>query len=257
MTWVCRTQFSYTTAAAAATDPAFSFVALLIHGNGANGATTFTDNSPYGLAITRVGSAQIDTSSKPYGTGSILLNGTTDALSVVYDVSTNVFYYASGAGYATVEFWIRHTTGSLTSSRVIERADAGFTAGSWLIDVNDTVLGDVAFYHNSFSGVTPVLTSGAASINDGNWHHVAITRSINDWALYVDGVSKATRTSAFNAGAPTTPLLIGKAISLSRWLNGRVADIRMTGSAPATPGGSAACRYTGAFTPPSALFPDS
>lgn len=249
-----RGMFQYTGPSGA--DPAFSFVALLIHANGANNSTTFTDNSTHALTVSGVGGAKIDTSTKPYGTGSILFNGTTDALSVAYDLSTNVFYYAGGAGYATVEFWIKHTTSGLTSSRVIERADAGFTAGSWMIDVNDTVVGDVAFYHNSFNPSTPVLTSGGVSLNDGNWHHVAVTRSINNWTLWVDGVSKATRTSAFNAGAPTTPLLIGKAISLSRWLNGRVADIRLTGSDPTTPGGSIACRYTAPFTPPTSLFPD-
>lgn len=244
-------------AGTAVTDPAYAFVTILIHGSGANNSTTFTDNSPYALAVTPVGGAKVSTATQPYGSGSLALNGTTDALSVVYDVSTNVFYYASGAGYATVEFWIKHTTGSLTSSRVIERADAGFTAGSWFIDINDTSLGDVAFYHNSFSAVTPVLTSGAVSLNDGNWHHVAVTRSIDNWTLWVDGTSKATRTAAFNAGAPTTALLIGKAISLSRWLNGNLCDVRLTGSAPGTPGGSAACRYTAPFSVPTSPFPNS
>lgn len=256
MTWGARTQFQYS-GVQPTQDPAYSFVTLLIHGNGANNSTTFTDNSPYALAVTPVGGAKIDTSTKPYGTGSILLNGTTDALSVAYDTNTNVFFYSGGAGYATAEFWIKHTTAGLTSSRVLERADASFTNGSWMIDVNDTVVGDVAFYHGGFSSVTPVVTSGGVSLNDGNWHHVAVTRNINTFTLWVDGVSKNTRTNAFNVGAPATPLLVGKAISLSRWLNGRVADVRLTGSAPATPGGSVACRYTTGFTPPSALFPDS
>lgn len=238
------------------TDPAFSFVRLLIHGSGTNGQTTFTDTSQRAVTVTRVGSAQVSTATQPYGSGSLALNGTTDALSCAYDLETNVFFQFNGAGYATVEFWIK-STGAGTFPRILERADAGTTAGSWYIYTNESVVGDVAFVFAPFSTATPLLKTPTAVLADGLWHHVAITRNVNSWNLWVDGTSRASATLATNTGAPTTPLLIGKAISLSRWLNGNLADIRFTGADPLAVGASVACRYTGTFTPPSAPFPDS
>lgn len=43
--------------------------------------------------------------------------------------------------------------------------------------------------------VAAILTGGTA-ISDTNWHHYAVTRSGNDWVLYIDGVSDGTATVA-------------------------------------------------------------
>jgi hypothetical protein len=52
-----------------------SNVSLLLHGNGTNGSTTITDNSPSPKTVTAVGNAQISTAQSKYGGGSIAFDG--------------------------------------------------------------------------------------------------------------------------------------------------------------------------------------
>ena len=55
---------------------------LLIHADGADGSTSFTDSSASGHTITANGNAQVDTDQKEFGTGSLLCDGTGDYLSI-------------------------------------------------------------------------------------------------------------------------------------------------------------------------------
>ena len=66
-------------------DPNISNVVLLLHGDGTNGSTTITDNSPGARTVTAHGNAQISTARKKFRTGSILFDGTGDYLSVPVD----------------------------------------------------------------------------------------------------------------------------------------------------------------------------
>jgi hypothetical protein len=57
-------------------DPQFGSVSLLLHGDGTNGSTTITDNSPTPKTVTAVGNAQISTAQSKFGGASILFDGT-------------------------------------------------------------------------------------------------------------------------------------------------------------------------------------
>jgi hypothetical protein len=61
-------------------DPVFNNVSLLLHGNGTNGSTTITDNSPTPKTVTAVGNAQISTAQSKFGGASIAFDGTGDYL---------------------------------------------------------------------------------------------------------------------------------------------------------------------------------
>src|SRR3990172_8980810 len=56
-----------------------SFTVSLLHGDGVDGSTTFTDED--GRIWTPSGNAQIDTAQKKFGTGSMLFDGTGDYIS--------------------------------------------------------------------------------------------------------------------------------------------------------------------------------
>ena len=77
-----------------------SYTKLLIHCDGADASTTFTDES--GKTITTVGNAQVDTAYKVFGTGSLLLDGTGDALTLDDSEDWNF-----GSGDFTVDFRVK------------------------------------------------------------------------------------------------------------------------------------------------------
>jgi len=67
-----------------------------------------------------------------------------------------------------------------------------------------------------FDGSAWEVISSNASVNDGNWHHVAATRSGNTVSLYIDGVLDINGT--FNNLAQTSTMVIG-----NLWINGAIS----------------------------------
>jgi len=66
-------KFSVTTSSAA-TDPNFSDVALLLHMDGSDGGSTFTDNSSFNHTVTANGSSNTSTDQVKFGTASLETN---------------------------------------------------------------------------------------------------------------------------------------------------------------------------------------
>ena len=79
------------------------------------------------------------------------------------------------------------------------------------------------------------------------WHHVAFTRLGTSYNVWVDGVSSATSTFSGLSGASGTSYIGYRGSDTIELLDGRIDDLRIT---------KGVCRYTGAFTPPTAAFPD-
>lgn len=83
-------------------------VILLMHMNGSDGSTTFTDSSSYGHSVTRTGSPIISTTWSKFG-GASLRNstsaGSSDHLTVAYNSA-----FTFGTSAFTLEFWLRMTT---------------------------------------------------------------------------------------------------------------------------------------------------
>jgi hypothetical protein len=91
--------------AATGSDPFFSSVSLLLHGNGANGSTTIIDSSPSPKTVTAAGNAQISTAQSRFDGASIALDGSGSYLQVprsaAFDFETGNF---------TIEAWCRFGT---------------------------------------------------------------------------------------------------------------------------------------------------
>ena len=103
---------------------------------------------------------------------------------------------------------------------------------------------------NDFSSTLDVLT-GNTVMTTGVWYHVAATRDASsDIRLFVGGVVQSSTlndtTSLFGDLARfTLTSSVGAGPAFSSKLNGKIDDTRIT----------AACRYTGTFTPPTAQMP--
>lgn len=173
--------------------------------------------------VITVGSAQINTSTVKYGSGSISLNGTTDYL-IANSPSSLI-----GSGDFTVECWIYKTNSG--DSGVFQLG--GIATGNTnlalsLSSTNVNVLG---------AGAT---ASQAYSIPLNQWFHLAVVRSNGVISVYVNGTSIGVSKNDSTAYTLKT-MAIGGYNSTSTLLAGYVDDFRIT---------SGYARYTSLFTPP-------
>ena len=141
------------------TDPDFSSVSLLLHGDGTDGSTTFTDSSSNNFTVTANGNAQIDTAVKKYGTGSMEFDGTGDSLTIADNAA-----FAFGTGDFTVEAWVNFNDIS-GSQQIVSSYSLGFSVqyeGAWKIYL---------------AGGTNVMTRSFTPNTDQWYHHWHTVRS--------------------------------------------------------------------------------
>ena len=68
----------------------FPQVQLLLHCNGTDGATTFTDSAPTPKAVTAYGNAHVETDQAKFGTASAAFDGNGDYLTVTNHAGLNL-----------------------------------------------------------------------------------------------------------------------------------------------------------------------
>lgn len=223
-----------------ANDLYYNSVAVLLHGDGTNGSTTFTDNGPSARAMTGSGNAQISTAQSVFGTGSILLDGTGDYITTPSHADFNF-----GTGDFTIEAWIRPA--AFSGDQVIA---ARFTTWST----------SVGFYFGTRAGSPnilifrggdslPITLNGNTALSTGTWYHVAVSRVSGVTRMFVNGVAQtATHTGSVNITS-TSALAIGAGpATFNENFNGYIDDLRITKSVG---------RYSADFAVPTAAFPDA
>jgi hypothetical protein len=191
------------------------------------------DNTGFN-ALETVGNAQIDTTTKKYGTGSMEFDGTTD-----YAVQPTSDNYGYGTGDFTIEFWLRlNSTGNQTIFSHLTSA----SSTNPHIYINTTI----RYYTAGGDRIT------GASLSTGQWYHIAVCRASGSTRLFIDGTQSGSTYSDTNNYGVTAPLGIGTywnsgAPVTASTLNGLVDDLRIT---------KGIARYTTTFTPPTAALPD-
>lgn len=263
MTWVCRTQFNYATQAVAATptDPVFSSVSLLLHGNGVDGGTSFVDSSSAGRSITRIGSTTTSTAAVKYGSASLLhVAASTCGLSIASTVDGALQCFATTAGRdfrSTVECWFKTST-TTANQTILCNMSGPFLDSSWSILMSNSYAGSVEFWLQHYSVGAAMFKTSVTNYADGNWHHVAVTKDASQLCrMFVDGNLIGSATAPSLSVQNAAPITVGYDANYGRYFNGNIDDVRITQSNAASGGTSAACRYTAAFTPPTAQFPDA
>jgi hypothetical protein len=230
----------YRFAAAGATDPNFSNVSLLLHGDGTNGSTTITDSSGSPKTVTAFGNAQISTARSKFGNASIAFDGTGDYLGL----GTGNTAYQFGSGNWTVEGWI-YRLNTNSSVFLVGQSDLSTPTGSGYVfyvgpDNSSVYVGSSAFS----------IASPNPSANQ--WAHVAYVRNGGVFSSYLNGSLVASRSNlgslSINNGATTFQASIGGFADGNVVLNGYIDDLRVT---------KGVARYTANFTPPTSPFPNS
>jgi hypothetical protein len=210
-------------------DPPPPLPSLLLHMDGANESTTFTDSSSNNWTVTPSGGAAISTAQSKFGGASMYLDGTGAAVTA----SASIMDF--GAGDFTVECWL-YLLAEQYHGVVGSGADGGCVIG---VAADGSVLCD---YRGAGTGVTS--SAGAASVN--SWQHLAVTRSSGAVKIFVNGVAVATGTmsAAFSAAATTS---VGSFPGPVWLLNGYVDELRIIKGYAA---------YTANFTPSTQPFAD-
>ena len=187
-----------------------------------------------------VGNAQISTSVKKYGTGSMYFDGSGDWL-IAPDSPSLEF----GSGNFTIECWINTTVSN--SGYVSAVSKWGTSNFSWMIRAASTDIGTGWSFFYSTDGSNYYTVFGS-SINDGNWHHLAVTRSGNVFRTFTDGTLNNSRTDAVTLFDGTASLFVGAQSAGGNPFTGYLDDIRIT---------KGYARYTANFTAPTAAFSDT
>jgi hypothetical protein len=215
-------------------DPFRSQVSLLLHGNGTNGSTTITDNSPSPKTVTVFGDAKISTAQSKFGGSSIAFDGTGDYLQIAnnsaFNFETNSF---------TVEAWVYFN--NVSGQQCLFTNYQNSTNG-WALQL----AGSAAINANLSGDGFDILGSTAISAN--TWYHIALsgTSASPGIKLFINGIQEGFTYTGATALNTTTAFITGS-IAGSAYFNGYIDDLRIT---------KGVARYTANFTPPAAPFPD-
>lgn len=244
---------SYTRPSAPYADPdlahdrLFEKVAALLHMDGADASTSFPDGSLYENIWTPTGNAQIDTAQSVFGGASALFDGS--AGSFIKSRPSRFLRLGGQGNDLTIEFWIRASTSQNATSRVMGNLNgAAYGANKWFIgnkDAADAVgTAKLKFYVGNFHASNPFLVS-TTNINDGAWHHVAITRQSATHRLFIDGVQQASAAATnplYDDGTTHQVVTIGSSDISGGGVEftGHIEEFRIT---------QTVARYTANFTP--------
>lgn len=211
-------------------DPYFANTTLLLHGDGSNGGTTFTDSSVNALTGTLTGTATTSTSVLRYGTASI--NMTTGNGVISYPSS---LFNGYGTSDWTVEGWIYPTSTSV-SVKTIVHLNAGSNNGIHVYMNNGGLYLD--------NGVTASINTSTTLMSANNWYHFACMNASGKTSIYINGEHQVSGTSQ-SYGTPSQAY-IGKFQASALYWNGYLDDIRISNLA----------RYQGAAIIPSSQMFD-
>lgn len=220
-------------------DPYFADVQLLLHGNGTDGSTTFTDSSSYGRTVSiGGGSPQISTTQSKFGGASIRggahptrLNATLSGIAADEAWTVELWYYRKANGdyhafFEDNEMWV------------------------FLRTPNNSGNYEFAFFKGS------MLTYTTAVVPLNTWTHLACCvekTAPTNWRvrLFVDGTLDVTYNTssslALQTGSPAINIGRSNGAGFAAF-DGYIDEYRLT---------VGVARYTASFTAPAAPYPDS
>jgi hypothetical protein len=185
-------------------------------------------------SLETVGDAQIDTTTKKYGTGSMEFDGTGDWLLMAHNPDQQL-----GTGNFTIEFWVYLASGDTGSARGLVAKGTSTTGFLVSLDSSEKVV---------FTFTTSTITSSGA-ITTNAWNHIAVVREgtgSNQTKIYIGGTNDGTGTVSTDFNQ-TSVMYVGCNRTAGNPMKGFIDDLRIT---------KGVARYTANFTAPTKAFPD-
>ena len=173
------------------------------------------DASQHGNHGTASGSTPLAYAAGKTGISALQLDGATNFATLPASV-TNDF---------SVACWVKTTatggTGQWYNGKAIVDAEVAGAASDWGI----ALLGNKAAFG---VGNADKTISSTTAINDGNWHHIAVTRANSSGAmrLYVDGMLEASDTGPSGFRSAPHALNLGRSLNGGAWFAGAIDELR-------------------------------
>ena len=218
-----------------------SYTKLLLHCDGANDGTTFTDSSASAHTVTAAGNAHTDTAIKKFGTASLQLDGTGDWLSVPDSEDWNF-----AAGDFTIDYWIRFNDSDSEYRMIGTYQDI---QNFWRFEKrrhNDNY-GELHFRWTTGNSNNILLQGGPLNWADDTWYHLAVVRYGNVFTMYRDGFNVGRETNSTTLSNFTSPLTVGVQDTTATGaspVNGYMDEVRIS---------KGVARWTENFTPATRL----
>lgn len=217
-------------------DPVNTNVELLLHMDGANNSTTFTDSSKNGFTVTPNGNAKISTDQSKFGGSSAYFDGNGDYLSVANNAA---FHF--GSEDFTIECWVLFND-FVSEHIIVARWSGNIVSASsfeWKVKSSSSV--DFNFRQNDGSTYRGASFTGL-SLSASTWTHMAIVRNGNDFTLYIDGSASSSVSLPYTINDGTNDLQVGSRTFFSAisHLNGYIDELRIV---------KGKALYTSNFTP--------
>ena len=205
---------------------------LMLHMNGTDGSTVFTDSSPYARPITVGGNAQIDTAQSVFGGASGLFDGTGDYLTVADSAD-----FAFGTGNFTMDWWVRF---NVVGTAVFYGQDSGADVIYVQYQSSPSAMNLQIYASAALKVALTAPWTPVAGVN----YHVALVRNGSVFTFYVNGTSIGSVTDSDAVPNIAAPVYIGMQVTTSKPLNGWMDEYRISNVA----------RWTTSFTPPTAEY---
>ena len=235
-------------------DAHFEKVVLLLHGEGGNGSTQFTDSGPAARTPAAiVGGAQISTGWSAFGSSAMKFNGS--GAFIAYADASDL---RLGASDFTIECRVRLTgyaasSGGEYGATIISKDDSG--AREYFVVISGTASEYTTLKFQGFSGnTTSVAVQAGYAFNLNTDYAVAVTRSGGRVYLFVNGVLLNPGGTAFavtiqGTASPTRigALYFDGGATYNYYFNGYIDELRLT---------KGVARYTATYTADTSAFAD-
>jgi len=228
-------------------NPNDSATVTLLHMDGTDASTTFTDSSSAAHTWTASGSAALDTDQIKFGTASGLFDGSGDYIS---SADSADWYMATGD--FTIDFWFRLADDTDIHQIFKQYVDASNYAKAVYYYAPPTPANPQLYFEIQEGGNQNLYLGAYISPLAANeWHHVAIIRgwggSSTTAALCLDGVMVDTSEfdSAPNNDWPDFAAAFTVGDSSAYAMNGWIDEFRIS---------KGVARWTADFTPPQSAY---
>jgi len=194
------------------------YTKLMLHCNGSNDGTTFTDSSFSGHTVTASGNAVTSTTTQKFGTASYKAPATGDFLSIADSTD-----WAFGSDDFTIDAWL-YRTGTSAYQTILQHKTDNSNYWQW------------RYFGGTGNFDFTVTGAGAFSVNwtvsafaQDTWVHHQIVRNGNSWYLFQNGTQVGgTQTQAAAVPDMTGNLILQGDSSLGQPFVGYMDEIRIS-----------------------------
>lgn len=218
-----------------------AFTKILLHMDGSNGGTTFTDVNAGGSSHTWTpSSATTSTSAAKFGPSAML--GSTGYISTPahsdFDIGTQDF---------AVDFWFNNNGVGAPGYGLCGQLDSGALIGSmsFIVTRQATTGVILATVTNAGASAQIFFTGTTSFASTSTWNHFALTKSGTSFRMFLNGVQEDTTKTLASVNASTRPFTIGRTGDAGSGFSALIDEFRLSVGTP---------RWTSNFTPAVAAY---